>query len=58
MAELRQLSEEAAEALLTQIKKEASSWSGEQLFHLANAYKAVRESMPRQTGSSRSASTS
>lgn len=53
MADLRLLSEEAAEALLTQIKKEASSWSGEQLFHLANAYKAVVETMPRKTASPR-----
>lgn len=49
MAELRQLSEEVAEALLTQIKKEASGLSGEQLFHLANAYKAVVETMPRKS---------
>lgn len=55
MADLRQLSEEAAEALLTQIKKDAPQYSGSTLENLANAYATVVGAMPRATASPRSA---
>lgn len=55
MADLKQLSEETAEALLTQIKADAPRFSGSTLENLANAYATVVGAMPRQTASPRSA---
>ena len=49
MADLKQLSEEAAEAILKQIAETAPRHSGgESLAHLANAYAAVVAAMPRK----------
>ena len=53
MADLKQLSEEAAEAILTQIKTQAPRHSGEALAHLATAYAAVVAAMPRKTAAPR-----
>ena len=53
MADLRQLSEETAEALLTQIKAQAPHHPGEAMAHLANAYAAVVAVMPRKSASPR-----
>ena len=55
MADLKQLSEETAEALLAQIKKDAPQYSGSTLENLANAYATVVGAMPRQGANPRSA---
>lgn len=54
MAELRSLSEAAAEALLKQIAAAAPNSTGASLENLANAYAAVVGAMPRKTASPRS----
>lgn len=55
MAELRELSEETAEALLTKIKAEAQRTTGSTLENLANAYATVVGAMPRKSAGGRSA---
>lgn len=52
MAELRELSEAAAEALLKQIAAEAPRLSGAALESVANAYAAVTGAMPRPRSAS------
>ena len=54
MADLKQLSEETAEALLTQIRDQAPRHTGEAMAHLANAYAAVVAAMPRKVANPRS----
>ena len=49
MADLRALSEEAAEALLIQIRDIAPNHAGQAMEHLANAYAAVVTNMPRKS---------
>jgi len=53
MADLQQLSEETAEALLVQIKNEAPRHAGAAMENLANAYAAVVGAMPRRSASPR-----
>lgn len=48
MADLTELSEQAAAALLGRIRDDAPQYSGESLEHLANAYAAVVGAMPRK----------
>ena len=55
MAELRQLSEDVAQALLEAIKDAATRYdTGEHLHGLAQAYVAVAGSMPKKSASPRS----
>ncbi|WP_162562190.1 hypothetical protein [Mycolicibacterium iranicum] len=55
MADLIKLSEETAEALLTQIKAQAPRHTGEAMAHLATAYAAVVGAMPGKPVAPRSA---
>ena len=55
LADLIKLSEETAEALLTQIKAQAPRHTGEAMAHLATAYAAVVGAMPGKPVAPRSA---
>ncbi|WP_193045280.1 hypothetical protein [Mycolicibacterium baixiangningiae] len=58
MADLQNLSEEVAEAILAQIRDTAPRHSGgEALAHLANAYATVVGAMPRPKSGGRNAVT-